>query len=241
MFTFTHKPSKKVSSKGGGGSSSSEDLAASGGRSSPSECGSMSSAQGFPPLMNAGNAFVDMNEQTCVKESGQLNGLQFTIRGCTSSVLALLDYVSSVIIEDCNNCIFICGPSRGSVFMRNCTNCLLLAACYQFRATNCNEIEAHLHTTTQPTIEDTDLIVAPLLMSYQEMDAHMAAAGLDRTKNLWKEVRNFTPDTGNFHTMPFDPFGNGAIACEVVTDELLERLSTFMEQECAHELLLGPS
>jgi hypothetical protein len=69
----------------------------------------------------------------------------------------------------------------------------------------------------------------------------MATAGLDRTKNLWKEVRNFTPDTGSFHTMPFDPFGNGAIACEVVTDEMLERLSTFMEQECAHELLLGPS
>ena len=83
MFTFTHKPSKKGSSKGGGGSSSSEDLAASGGRSSPSESGSMSSAQGYPPLMNADNAFIDLNEQTCVKESGQLNGLQFTIRGCT--------------------------------------------------------------------------------------------------------------------------------------------------------------
>jgi hypothetical protein len=71
--------------------------------------------------------------------------------------------------------------------------------------------------------------------------AHMAAAGLDRAVNRWKNVQNFTPDSGQFQPMPFDPFGNGAISCEVVTDELLERLSTFMEQPEAHELLLGPS
>jgi hypothetical protein len=69
----------------------------------------------------------------------------------------------------------------------------------------------------------------------------MIAAGLERTLNRWKEVQNFTPDTGKFQMMPFDPFGNGAIACEVVTDEMLERLSTFMESPEAHELLLGPS
>jgi hypothetical protein len=69
----------------------------------------------------------------------------------------------------------------------------------------------------------------------------MAEAGLDRTVNRWREVQNFTPDTGKFRVMPFDPFGNGAIACEVIPDELLERLSTFMEQPCANELLLGPS
>lgn len=83
MFSFTHKPSKKSSSKNGGGSSSSEDLAVSGGRSSPSESGSMSSAQGYPPLINSDNIFIDLNEQTCVKESGELNGLQFTVKGCT--------------------------------------------------------------------------------------------------------------------------------------------------------------
>ena len=69
----------------------------------------------------------------------------------------------------------------------------------------------------------------------------MATAGLDRSVNRWKEVQNFTPDMGKFRAMPFDPFENGAIACEVVTDELLERLSTFMEQPEAQELLLGPS
>lgn len=69
----------------------------------------------------------------------------------------------------------------------------------------------------------------------------MRHAGLDRSLNRWRDVQNFTPDLGQFRLMPFDPFANGAIGSEVITDELLEQLATLMEEPDAHELLLGPS
>ena len=44
-----------------------------------------------------------------------------------------------------NSWLIIC-----SIFLRNCANCLLLAACQQFRASNCQNMEAHLNVSTQP-------------------------------------------------------------------------------------------
>ena len=77
MFTFSHKP--KRSNKG----SSSEDLAAENRQSpDPSEGGSVSSASSALQ-QNVDTIFEDLNEQTCVKEPGQLFGRQFTIRNCT--------------------------------------------------------------------------------------------------------------------------------------------------------------
>uniref|UniRef100_A0A914HBV6 C-CAP/cofactor C-like domain-containing protein n=1 Tax=Globodera rostochiensis TaxID=31243 RepID=A0A914HBV6_GLORO len=219
MFTFSCKPGGRLKKDG-----SDENISNIGINSTTSLS-----------AIRSDTAFRDVSEKTVFKGSAELCGKPFSIHNCRGSVLVLLDHTATITIEKCNNCVIICGPCKGSIFVRNCTDCLILAACQQFRVQDSHDVEAHIHCSTKPTIEDSELIVAPLLMSYNGIEDDMASAGLDRALNRWDKVQNFTPDTGLFQLMPFDPFANGAIGSEVVSDELLEQLTTFMEKPEAQE------
>ena len=101
------------------------------------------------------------------------------LKNCT---LVLLDQTASITVDDCRDCLIICGPCRGrffshliilfpkiffsSLFLRDCKNLLVLAICQQFRTRDCQHLNAHLFCTTCPTIEETNLKVAPLLLNY---------------------------------------------------------------------------
>ncbi|KAL3068390.1 hypothetical protein niasHT_030681 [Heterodera trifolii] len=234
MFTFSQKPEKRPKKDDGNENNDTFEH----NTQSNSFVGAAISALQLS-AKDVDTTFKGIVEQTVCR--GSADGNPFAIRECTGSVLVLLGHAATITIDKCSNCVIICGPCRGSIFMRNCANCLLLAACHQFRLQNSRDIEAHLHCSTKPTIEDSDLIVAPLLMRYDGFKGDMESARLDNAANLWDKVQNFTPETGQFQQMNFDPFANGAISSEVIGDELLEKLSTFMEEPEAQELSLGPS
>uniref|UniRef100_A0A1I8AZI3 C-CAP/cofactor C-like domain-containing protein n=1 Tax=Meloidogyne hapla TaxID=6305 RepID=A0A1I8AZI3_MELHA len=134
--------------------------------------------------------------ETRVKEPGQLGGNPFQIESCLNCTLVLLDQTGSITIDDCRDCLIICGPCKGSLFLRNCKNLLILAICQQFRTRDCRHLSAHLFCTTCPTIEETDLEVAPLLLNYCGLQTQMYTAGISPFSNRWNQVHNFTPDSG---------------------------------------------
>nr|CAD2159019.1 unnamed protein product [Meloidogyne enterolobii] len=134
--------------------------------------------------------------ETRVKEPGQLAGNPFQIESCLNCTLVILDQTASITIDDCRDCLIICGPCKGSLFLRDCKNLLILAICQQFRTRDCRHLNAHLFCTTCPTIEETDLEVAPLLLNYCGLQSQMHAAGISPFSNRWNQVHNFTPDSG---------------------------------------------
>ncbi|KAK9497797.1 hypothetical protein O3M35_003719 [Rhynocoris fuscipes] len=55
----------------------------------------------------------DLKDEIVLKAAGTVNGQQFLIRDCSQCIIYILDIVDSIIIEDCNNCKVIVGPTRG--------------------------------------------------------------------------------------------------------------------------------
>lgn len=74
------------------------------------------------------------------------------------------------------------------MFLRDCVNVLVFAVCQQFRTRDCRQLTAHLFCATCPTVEETDLQVAPLLLNYAGLQTQMHAAGLSPFVNRWNQV-----------------------------------------------------
>jgi hypothetical protein len=99
-----------------------------------------------------------------------------------------------VSIDYSKNCKIIIGPCEGSVFLRNCSSCSIAAACQQFRARECTELDLSLLVTTQPSIESSEgLKFGCWNINYPEFMKQLDKANLSIWNNDWSRVHNFTP------------------------------------------------
>lgn len=109
----------------------------------------------------------------------------------------LFDNVAQVSIDDCKNCKFFIGPSKGSVFIRDCTDCCLAAVCQQFRTRDCRRISTFLSCGTQPIIESsTNMKFACLTVSYAQLPEQLKNSRISVFNNNWNNIHDFTPVSG---------------------------------------------
>ncbi|KAM3725867.1 Protein XRP2 [Dirofilaria immitis] len=144
--------------------------------------------------------FVGLCDEVAIKSDGHIAGEQFTIEKCKECCILLLDHLATVNVDDCEECLIVIGPCKGSVFIRNCKNTTLFTICQQFRSRDCINIDVFLLCTTKPIIESSKLMrFRSLALSYDKFEEHIARASLSPFTNNWNNVHDFTPeDIPNF-------------------------------------------
>lgn len=99
-------------------------------------------------------------------------------------------------IDDCKDCKFFIGPTKGSIFLRDSENCVIVSASGQFRTRDCVKIDAFIHCDSQPIIESTtNFRVSCFQYYYDELEDQFEKADLSPFNNLWYNIHDFTPPT----------------------------------------------
>jgi len=142
-------------------------------------------------------------EGQLVKRPGEINGQQFIIKNCTKSKIYLFDHMSTLTIDDCSDCLFVCGPVKGrfekvldfvfayifswhenfviylltfgsSIFLRDSNNCTLVCASSQLRLRDCRNVNLYVGCESEPIIEaSTNIVTAPYYLNYKGMNGKL--------------------------------------------------------------------
>lgn len=95
-------------------------------------------------------------------------------------------------ISDLKNCQVFVGPVTTSIFIENCVDCVFVVACQQLRVHSTSSSDFYLHVTSRAIIEDSvNLRFAPYNWTYENLDRHFEASGLDKSKNNWHLIDDF--------------------------------------------------
>uniref|UniRef100_A0A9J2Q2K9 C-CAP/cofactor C-like domain-containing protein n=1 Tax=Ascaris lumbricoides TaxID=6252 RepID=A0A9J2Q2K9_ASCLU len=145
--------------------------------------------------------------------------------------ILVLDYTASVNIDDCEKCLIVLGPCKGSVFVRDCVSCTIFTISQQFRSRDCSDIDVFIFCSTRPIIESCKLMrFRPLSLYYDKLEGslrtllyssdsllillkkltfkphiseHMLKASVSPFTNNWNSIHDFTPEeTSNFEICP---------------------------------------
>ncbi|VDL70451.1 unnamed protein product [Nippostrongylus brasiliensis] len=112
----------------------------------------------------------------------------------------VLDYTSTITVDDCSDCLIVLAPCAGSVFIRDCESCTVLVACQQLRTRDCRGLRLALHCATQPIIEETtNAVFHPLTLHYDKFTDDMIGARLSPFFSHSTSVHDFTPEKSELH------------------------------------------
>ena len=142
-----------------------------------------------------------LNDQTIVRQPGQINGLDFAIESCSTCEIALFDTSAQVFVDDCHSCHIFLGPVAGSVFLRDCKDCVVIVTCQQLRTRDCENVSIVLASTGYPIIETSDRMKFASMEGglYPDYDNHLTASGLELSPTAWSEVFDFNKVDGELH------------------------------------------
>jgi len=151
-------------------------------------------------------SFSQMQNQSLVKQNGEIGGSNFLISCNYNCEVHLMDRIGHAIIEKLDQCRVIIGASPGVVSVRNCTNCRFYMACAQLQMFDCNESSIYLFCTEQPQIERSiNIEIAPLnQLLYPEQLQHILDSGLDPSNNKWDQVLSET-NSSTWHFLQNEP------------------------------------
>jgi protein XRP2 len=114
---------------------------------------------------------------------------------CEGCELVVADRCDQVQIDVLKSCKVFVGASSEAVFVRNCSDSVFYLACKQLRTRDCVNCTFYLYAQTEPIIEtSTGMKFAPFKGGYAEQAAHMAAANLNPTINLWWGLFDFNDE-----------------------------------------------
>ena len=155
-------------------------------------------------LNRADYTFKDKKGEVLVKNSGDINGLQFFIKDLEDCTVVLLDHIAQLSIDRCKGCRFFLGPIKASIFVRDCSGCDVVTSCGQFRSRDLIDSTVYLYTPNDPIIESSSGVVfAPYNFKYPRLREHAEAADLigeykdddgimQKRVNKWNLVFDFT-------------------------------------------------
>lgn len=136
--------------------------------------------------------FENKNDETLLREPGQISPYDFSVDTLSQCVVYLLDKIAQVTVDKVTNSRMHFGPIEGSLFLRDCENCVVTVCCGQFRAKNCKNLYIFLYSASDPSIEySTGLIFGPYNFSYPLQDTHFTQAKLDLDHDMWSQVFDF--------------------------------------------------
>ena len=153
------------------------------------------------------NPFAHRAHETIVSAPGSLQGADISIDDLTGCDVFIMDHTAAIYIDECTDCRIRIGPVAGFCFFRNCSNCIISVACQQFRAKECKEMTVFLYSASDPHIEMCkDVTIGPYNFAYPLQDKHFKKAGLNPQANLWSQVYDHTPATGDDRNwQPLEP------------------------------------
>ncbi|RWS28299.1 protein XRP2-like protein, partial [Leptotrombidium deliense] len=129
-----------------------------------------------------------------------INGQQFIVQNCQNANVFVFDHISSVTVDDCTDCAFFFGPTKGSIVLRNCIDCRVMCASQQFRTRDCKCLQVFLYSLTTPAIESTyDVKFACFSFFYHDLAEHFKESGLSVFNNSWNQIFDFNAIEGEIH------------------------------------------
>lgn len=135
---------------------------------------------------------TDKQSELVRLDAPDVNGKDAGLTHLEDCVVKIYGAPSTLHVSSLRNCQVFCGPVQGSVFVENCKNCLLVVACQQLRVHTTTDTQFYLHVTSRAVIEDTTRVeFAPYSWTYDTIDDHYAAVGLNRKRNNWDDVDDF--------------------------------------------------
>eukprot|EP00658_Telonema_sp_P-2_P010859 TRINITY_DN14127_c0_g1_i3.p1 TRINITY_DN14127_c0_g1~~TRINITY_DN14127_c0_g1_i3.p1 ORF type:complete len:246 (-),score=61.52 TRINITY_DN14127_c0_g1_i3:610-1347(-) len=143
--------------------------------------------------------FVGETGQVLLKKPGSINGLgPFTLKENEDCDIFLLDWSDCVNIYRCKNCRIFVGPVAGSIQFKDSVDCTIVAACQQFRPSNCTDCSALLFVVGDPgMVMCTGFRYGCFQFSYPELQEQFAKAELCVHNNRWSRVHDFVSKDGS--------------------------------------------
>lgn len=137
--------------------------------------------------------------ETIKRNPDDICGNQFCVDELEKCNVIVTDVCDSMTIDRCIDCELILSAVKGSIFIRDCKNCKFQMVCGQFRCRNCDNCDFYMHVKTGPIIESSKNVrIGCSTLYYPELLSQMKDAGLDPFTNIWNDVHDFTPGSGNF-------------------------------------------
>ncbi|KAM7541240.1 hypothetical protein Aperf_G00000046715 [Anoplocephala perfoliata] len=124
--------------------------------------------------------------------SGQTNAICGRLPN-EDSHMFVFDYVNTVTVDNCSDCMIVFGAVKTSIFIRNCDNCVILAACQQFRVRDSKNITAFVAAVSEPIIETSSGVhFAPFQFSYPQLNVQFHSAGLNQFNCSYSSIHDFS-------------------------------------------------
>lgn len=126
---------------------------------------------------------------------GQVAGQQLQLEYLDDCQVMVLDPLDSITVDDCEGGELIIAACEGSVFLRNCKNMTVHVVCKQLRARDCENIELHIFTTTDPVVEMSHhMSFRPFHLRLPDLVKSFNACRLNPKLNRFVHVYDFTVD-----------------------------------------------
>ncbi|KAJ1437457.1 tubulin binding cofactor C-domain-containing protein [Ochromonadaceae sp. CCMP2298] len=140
-------------------------------------------------MMTEYYSFKNKVNESLIKLPGTIDGQGFDIADCENSTLVVLDHSEQVQVDALKNCKVWISACSSSIFIRECENCTFYTCCRQLRLRDVKNCVFYIFSQAEVHIEfSTGLQFAPFNGSYPEHLAHIKAANLDLTHNMWYDV-----------------------------------------------------
>ncbi|CBZ25561.1 conserved hypothetical protein [Leishmania mexicana MHOM/GT/2001/U1103] len=135
----------------------------------------------------------------------QVSGQQLQIEYLTDCHTVVLDELDSMTVDDCEGGELVIAACEGSVFLRGCKNMTVHVACKQLRTRDCEHINLHIFTSTDPVVEMSHHIsFYPFHLRLPGLQRLFAEARLDPKANRFVHVYDFTPTEPQLPTPHFE-------------------------------------
>ena len=92
--------------------------------------------ENFQKKENPNSIISDKSNSTIVKKISEINGDALRLQNNKSCVIMIMDYSSSVSIQECTDCSIFIAPCQGSIIIRKCSNVNIISASAQLRITD---------------------------------------------------------------------------------------------------------
>lgn len=165
-------------------------------KSKPSEQSSTSKVlnpnANFNKTYNPNSIIENKSNSTIVKKISEINGDAIRLQNNKSCVIMIMDYSSSVSIQECNDCSIFIAPCSGSIIIRKCQNVNLISASSQLRITDVVNSSFFSFSSTPPAIESSKGInIGMFFVQYMELPEMFRKAKLNIWTNEWSQFEKF--------------------------------------------------
>lgn len=119
-------------------------------------------------------------------------GGDFALEGLEECEVRLLRPSNSLWIRRLTRCTIVAVPLPGSIYVTECTDCTFVMGARQVRLHTSTGCDFYLHVSSHPIVERCDgLRFAPYPALPAPLTGVVAAAGLDPSRNEWRQVDDF--------------------------------------------------